>query len=402
MKDLHTYLFTNSGYNKNVRPASDQTQPTNVTVDLTISALVGFDQLIQKLVTVGFLKLCWTDDFLQWTAAAYGGITYTEVPQGLVWKPDVHLSNGFTDFQELGGSFMQLRVSNNGDVLWYPYKVFETKCKLDITYFPFDKQTCKIQFVVWSSSAEFVRLSLGSGIEFDDLSPHGEWTITNSYSTSFVDEGESFVTFYITLKRKPLLYVLENIFPIIFLSILSIVTFLLPAESGERMSFSITIFLSFAVFLTIVSQQIPENTETVPIFSIYLLIQLSIDVIVIIIAAIQLRYHHREDSNPVPEWAVKVTEWSRRCRNCCCCRHRHTHANGGYKCDVKDTQHDKGNNNESSNQFLSEKDFPGNTDVSWKDVVSATDYFMCIVLTIVLLITTVVVFAILLSHYYES
>ena len=300
---------------------------------------------------------------------------------------------------------MQLRVSNTGDIVWYPYKIFETKCKLDITNFPFDKQVCKIQFVVWSSSVESVRLSIGTGIEFDDLSPNGEWTITKSYGTSFVDDGESYVAFYLTLKRKPLLYVLETIFPTIFLSILSIVTFVLPAESGERMSFSVTIFLSFAVFLTIVSAQIPENTETVPIFSIYLLIQLSIDVIVIIIAAIQLRYHHREDSNSVPKLAVKVTKWSRRCRNCCCCRHRRTHANADLKSEVqevkevKEGSHDNEKSNVSVSQFLSEKDFPDNSDVSWKDVVSATDFFMCIMLIIVLLITTIVVFAILLSEY---
>lgn len=53
-------------------------------------------------------------------------------------------------FEELGGEVYYLEVFPNGEVHWMPYQVFESKCDMDITYFPFDTQVCDITFISWS------------------------------------------------------------------------------------------------------------------------------------------------------------------------------------------------------------------------------------------------------------
>ncbi|KAK3093418.1 hypothetical protein FSP39_015437 [Pinctada imbricata] len=398
MKDLHTYLFTTTGYNTDVRPASDQSQPTDITLDLTITGLLGIDEVVQKMSTVGFLTLKWTDDFLQWTPATYGGITYVEVPQNKVWKPNVHLSNGFTDFTELGGTFMLLTVDYTGNVTWIPYKVFDTKCSIDIEYFPFDQQKCKIQFVVWSSSINSVRLSVGTqGVALDDLQSNGEWNIIETSSESFTDDNSSFVACYVTLRRKPLIYVLENLLPTVFLSILGVMTFVIPVESGERISYSITIFLSFAIFLTIVSASLPDNSHAIPIFSRFLILQLCIDVLVIIVSSIQIRFRHREETQPVPKLLIKMTKLARilQCRGGCCAK-RCTSPEQVSPEELDSKSSEKGNDVIA---FKGEMQCE-NDAVTWKDVVSAIDFFMFILLSLILTLSSIIIFIVLVTKYH--
>jgi len=41
-------------------------------------------------------------------------------------------------------------VDSNGTVFWAPPAKFRSSCKIDITYFPFDDQTCKMKFGSWT------------------------------------------------------------------------------------------------------------------------------------------------------------------------------------------------------------------------------------------------------------
>ena len=41
-------------------------------------------------------------------------------------------------------------ITNTGDVHWEPGGVFKTMCEIDITYYPFDDQKCKLTFGAWS------------------------------------------------------------------------------------------------------------------------------------------------------------------------------------------------------------------------------------------------------------
>ena len=66
------------------------------------------------------------------------------------------------------------------------------------------------------------------------------------------------------LERRPLFYLLNLIFPCSVISTVAILTFLLPPESGEKVSLCITVLLSLAVFLLVVSETMPPTSETFP------------------------------------------------------------------------------------------------------------------------------------------
>ena len=73
------------------------------------------------------------------------------------------------------------------------------------------------------------------------------------------------VAFEIKLRRLTTYYVVAIVIPVLFLSLTATLVFALPADSGEKMGTSITVLLAFAVYLTIVSDQMPQTSSSVSI-----------------------------------------------------------------------------------------------------------------------------------------
>ena len=69
------------------------------------------------------------------------------------------------------------------------------------------------------------------------------------------------------LERKARYTILNVLIPIILLSLMDLLVFWLPPESGEKVSLGITVLLSFSVFLTVVDERLPRTSDNVPILS---------------------------------------------------------------------------------------------------------------------------------------
>ncbi|XP_052089230.1 neuronal acetylcholine receptor subunit alpha-3-like [Mytilus californianus] len=298
VKHLITQLFTTNDYVKQVRPNRNQLQPMVLDLDFFLVGIDEVDELKQRLITTGYLIIGWTDEYLNWTGADFGGLYHLYVPQTDIWMPDITLKNGFTKLEKLGSSFIKAKVESNGQVTWMPFEVFESKCTIDITYFPYDQQSCNIIFVVWSSSVADVMVTLwNNGIKLDSMEDNAEWSVVSTSARENVQSSESTVIFTLNLKRSSNYYLMNIIIPIILLSILNLFTFALPADSGEKMGYCITVFLSFAVFLTIVSSELPKTSGS--ILGYYLMFQLGMGTFVVCCTTIELRLHHRKGDVPV-------------------------------------------------------------------------------------------------------
>ena len=57
--------------------------------------------------------------------------------------------------------------------------------------------------------------------------------------------------------------------PCIMLSFVLLMIFLLPAESGEKVSLGVSILVSFSLFLIIVAEQVPDTSDAVPVMGKY-------------------------------------------------------------------------------------------------------------------------------------
>ena len=99
---------------------------------------------------------------------------------------------------------------------------------------------------------------------------------------------------------------MNAVLPITLLSLLSCCVFILPASSGEKASFSVTVFLSLAVFLTIISQDLPEASNSVAIFNVYVFAQVLTATLVTVVTLIQIRLYHVPDKRPVSKLIQKL------------------------------------------------------------------------------------------------
>uniref|UniRef100_A0A8W8IRY3 Uncharacterized protein n=1 Tax=Magallana gigas TaxID=29159 RepID=A0A8W8IRY3_MAGGI len=229
-----------------------------IDVSFSLISIIGVDEVNEKLETSGHLTILWIDSLLRWDPASNNGISTIFLPQNDIWKPDIVLGNGIRKFEEFGGSFYNVEVDNFGFVFWKPFEVFETQCSIDTTYFPYDREVCEIVFVVWSYTIAEVEISRSAnGINLNEYKESGVWEITRTDVKISKESFEYKVTFSIHIKRKPFYYVFNIIIPILFLGMLTILVFALPVDAGEKMSYAMTVFLSFAVFLTIINTLLP-------------------------------------------------------------------------------------------------------------------------------------------------
>ncbi|WAR21560.1 ACHA6-like protein [Mya arenaria] len=284
-----TKLFVTDGYNKKIRPIKNQSLPVDIPTEFVLNNIIEFDEQNEALKTAGYLFLYWKDEYLAWNPSDFGGVEIIFVPQDDIWKPDVTLANSFKTFTGLGSSFLNVRLLFDGTIFWYPFQVLESTCSVDITYFPFDIQSCDLKFTAWSYEKDDVDLNLGSnGISLKDYTPNNQWDVVST-SSNEINTGESAVNFTIKMKRKPNFYILNIVAPVILLSLLNAFTFVLPVASGERAGYSVTVFLSLAVFLTIVASEMPNNSENTSIFSVYLMTMTTFSTLIVMLTLVEVR-----------------------------------------------------------------------------------------------------------------
>jgi hypothetical protein len=86
----------------------------------------------------------------------------------------------------------------------------------------------------------------------------------------------------IALQRKPAYYFVVIILPTLMFSLLNPLVFLLPIESGERISLSMTILLAFVFFLTLVANFIPESSTAMCFLLVIMIIMIAISSMIVV------------------------------------------------------------------------------------------------------------------------
>ncbi|WAR30961.1 ACHA6-like protein [Mya arenaria] len=356
---------------------------TNVYIEFYLLAINDLSETTETLKTTGFLSVNWNDAFLQWTPSDHGGIDLYHWPQNEVWKPDIALKNSYLDYKSLGVDELNVENYYDGSMNWFPFQVFQTTCSIDITYFPFDKQTCNLEFQAWSYTKSQVNMLSGAkGIELWNFQKNSAWNVIDTSWSTNVETYEATISFTLIVERKPMYFILSVILPISMLAILNICVFLLPCESGEKASYAMTVFLAFAVFMTIVSSTLPQNSDSVAIISVFLIIQTVTSTLITIVALGMLRLNSFGEEVKIPGWFAAVM----RVFKCRTCRQKRDQvapiedANEEMKTDFdKKVTH-------RSDQKSVEPEF------TWKEVVNFLDVVFFVVFTLVLLLSSVITF----------
>ncbi|KAJ8319412.1 LOW QUALITY PROTEIN: hypothetical protein KUTeg_004503 [Tegillarca granosa] len=261
---VHRDLFTN--YISDIRPVLNQSETISVDVDIGIISINTFNELSGILTLTVAFSLGWTDEKLRWLPQRYGNLELITVSPETIWKPAFAMTTLAESTNAFGEETnFKIRVYNNGTVHWWKTGIMKTLCKTKVLYFPFDVQNCFINFVPVGYNAEEVILRTPrKKFHMGFYRGNSLWNFEESYAFSSVfpftfggGSNISYCNFHLTIKRKPIFYIMTLILPIL---IQILIRSVIPIKSGERVSFSMTSFLSFAVFIGMVSNFLPHST----------------------------------------------------------------------------------------------------------------------------------------------
>ena len=168
----------------------------------------------------------------------------------------------------------QIKVLADGTITWLSGDTYKSACIFDVTYFPFDVQKCKQNFMPWPANADKVmlrhqELNYNSTTRMKYYVEHSEWHLESVELESRVNDGEGYsqseieVTF--TLRRKHQYYVNSVCIPCAMLAFLILLVFALPADAGEKIGFGITVLLTFSVFQLMIANSLPKTSDTTPL-----------------------------------------------------------------------------------------------------------------------------------------
>ena len=253
----------------------------NLSLSLAIRAFNNIDQIDGSINMNIWLRYNWNSD-IYWNPSDYNNISSINLNTNpdsnqFIWTPDIYLYNtAEKPMSEL--DYTKANVYSDGSIFWSRPGLIKSTCVFNLTYFPYDQQTCKLKFGSWvyDESDIYLNVLSNNSIDLSNYQEHEEWTLIdyytqkNSIKYSCCENYYHDIEFYYTIRRKPNYYVLNIILPTFATATLIILTLLVPWNSGERISFAVTVLLSIIVFLLIVSENLPK-TDSKPLLSLMII-----------------------------------------------------------------------------------------------------------------------------------
>ncbi|XP_069803357.1 5-hydroxytryptamine receptor 3A-like isoform X2 [Dendropsophus ebraccatus] len=302
------------GYKRDLRPVKNWKNGTTVYIDITVYSIFAVDEKDQLMSMYCLYNRYWIDEFLRWDPLEYDNITLISLPSSTVWVPDVLIAE-FVD-SEITSNRNFVYINYTGLVNYQKPIRMSSICIFYIYFFPFDQHNCTLTFQSQLHTIEHINVSMWRKSEDmeKDLKKFynkGEWELLSINSShKEVDElGDKFgmVEFYIIFRRHPLYYVVNLIIPSAFLMIMDTIGFYLPPESGERISFKITLLLGYSVFLIIVSETLPASAQGTPIIEVYFVVCMALLVISLTESIFVVRIVSKKNTqSKVPKWIKKL------------------------------------------------------------------------------------------------
>ena len=164
-----------------------------------------------------------------------------------------------------------------GSIFWTnPLSELKTRCRMSIAWFPFDHQLCTITFGSWSYTSNYLNYTCRTEKpSLKNFTDNNEWILVkykptrveNKYEHWIENDHFSEIKYNILIKRKSLFVIQNYVTSAIILCTLTLVSFFIPF--AQQMQIGISILLSFAVFKLRLSDDVPAQSDSIPLINIY-------------------------------------------------------------------------------------------------------------------------------------
>ena len=171
-----------ANYDPLVRPVKNESDPVTVKLGIDLQQIIDIEEKTQILYTNVWMRMEWTDIYLEWNPQEYGGVAEVRLPIDRIWKPDILLYNS-ADTQFDSTWKTNAIVYSSGLVNYIPPGIIKSTCKVDVGWFPFDDQLCPLKFGSWTFSGAQILLVNGS-VGRDTYTTNGEWRLIGQSAQS--------------------------------------------------------------------------------------------------------------------------------------------------------------------------------------------------------------------------
>ncbi|XP_076007344.1 5-hydroxytryptamine receptor 3A-like [Genypterus blacodes] len=259
-----------------IRPSMDMSA-TKVNISFIMYGILDVDEKAQILTTYVWMQLDWDNHFIIWHADECGAERIS-VPRKKLWVPDVVI-NEVVD-KNSAPYVPYVYLFSDGTVSdAHPFRVVSS-CNLNIYTFPFDIQICYLTFNSYLHRKSDLELNLQVPVEEivnrskNVMATNGEWQLVNITAAKAelnASDGQPYdeLRFFVTVKRRPTLYVVNLLLPSCFLITVDLFSFLLPPQNVDRSSFKMTLILGYTVFLLIMNDLLPVTGNTIPLINVF-------------------------------------------------------------------------------------------------------------------------------------
>jgi len=309
---LHEYLFVNKSYSPLLRPVLNSSSVITVQLRLGIKSVFYVDEMHHKVTVSAILYKNWTDEILQWLPKDFGGIEYTYVHFSKIWTPQIQLvskysneNNEALNIREVYDDY-PVKIWYDGNVEFIPSVHLTSNCLFSYINFPMDVQRCTFMFQMPYSKQVILKMDKLVAM-VDDNSPKSLWSIVDmQYRAASDPYGNTVNSLILSMKRRMRYYLFTT--PSYVIYIMSMVMFLLPQTSSQRLIIGASCFVMTTMLTYMMSNNLPHNDIVAwPLVGKLYLFNSVLLAFSLVFSAFIINVSQGNHLKSVPNWLKKLT-----------------------------------------------------------------------------------------------
>ena len=234
-----------------------------VIISFSLASIGDISSLQGTMTTTGYINLYWGDYRLRYNTTLASSPSLS-LPSNWVWTPEIVYYNAVAVNDILSDTTVEL-ISNGFVVLTSIVSVTST-CDLDLSLYPFDKQTCKVIFTPSTIIDVGITFQKNSHAVLDPTfhsSPSWKFLSISSQVSRFKTGHNMYSSFEVTiqLQRYSFYYITTAIIPNILITVLAVLA-LWIGDYPNRLALEVTLLLTVVALLWSVSSSIPSTAHS--------------------------------------------------------------------------------------------------------------------------------------------
>ncbi|XP_039357521.1 5-hydroxytryptamine receptor 3A-like [Mauremys reevesii] len=254
-------------------PKENWDEPLKVEIQFILMSILSVTEKLQTVTVYFLVGMKWKDVFVTWNPQDFCNISKLGLPVDTFWSPYIGIYEQVDEEKSLNRPL--LSITHNGIISTTQQHQVTITCNLKMHKFPFDTQTCNISLFSFSHPVRDLKLQSNQTTEEVNKNSKlyhltdGEWKFTNIniIPHTLEDEEEIFtaVSYEISMKRRPILYVLNLIFPSCALYLLDMTILFSSSSYENKISFQLSLIIGESVLALILKDIIPTSSDDPPI-----------------------------------------------------------------------------------------------------------------------------------------